>query len=94
MQSDFSAPQAILAIPSRVRQLFTIDLFFRNFSAADDCIQVVARFRPPNRAEIASGGESIVNFESEDTCSINVRNPFTFLDSVSREGVYSHYYMF
>lgn len=39
--------------------------------------QVVARFRPPNRAEMANGGESIVNFESEDTCSINVRNPST-----------------
>lgn len=35
---------------------------------------VVARFRPPNRAEIANGGESIVSFESEDTCSLNVRH--------------------
>lgn len=33
---------------------------------------VVARFRPPNKAEIASGGESIVQFETDDTCSINV----------------------
>lgn len=33
---------------------------------------VVARFRPPNKAELASGGESIVDFETEDTCSINV----------------------
>ncbi len=33
---------------------------------------VVARFRPPNKAEIASGGESIVDFETEDTCKISV----------------------
>ena len=33
---------------------------------------VVARFRPPNKAELASGGDSIVDFESEETCSINV----------------------
>ena len=33
---------------------------------------VVARFRPPNKAELASGGESIVDFEAEDTCSISV----------------------
>lgn len=34
---------------------------------------VVARFRPPNKAELASGGDQIVDFETEDTCSINVR---------------------
>ena len=34
---------------------------------------VVARFRPPNKAELASGGDQIVAFETEDTCSINVR---------------------
>jgi len=35
---------------------------------------VVARFRPQNKVEIASGGEPIVDFKSEDTCSINVRS--------------------
>ena len=35
---------------------------------------VVARFRPPNKAEIASGGESIVDFETEDTCNVTVRS--------------------
>lgn len=35
---------------------------------------VVARFRPPNKTEIAAGGEPIVDFDSEDTCRINVRN--------------------
>lgn len=34
---------------------------------------VVARFRPPNKAELASGGDQIVDFETDDTCSINVR---------------------
>ena len=33
---------------------------------------VVARFRPPNKTELANGGDQIVNFESEDTCSIVV----------------------
>lgn len=33
---------------------------------------MVARFRPPNKAELASGGDTIVDFETEDTCSINV----------------------
>jgi hypothetical protein len=37
---------------------------------------VVARFRPQNKIEIASGGEPIVDFKSEDTCSINVRTRF------------------
>jgi hypothetical protein len=34
---------------------------------------VVARFRPQNKIELASGGEPIVAFQSEDTCSIQVR---------------------
>lgn len=38
------------------------------------CCAVVARFRPQNKAELALGGESIVDFETEDTCSINVRS--------------------
>ncbi|KAL8948758.1 MAG: hypothetical protein Q9222_005083 [Ikaeria aurantiellina] len=52
---------------------------------------VVARFRPPNKAEIASGGETIVDFESEDTCQINSREAagaFTFdrvFDTQSRQ---------
>ncbi len=33
---------------------------------------VVARFRPPNKLELASGGETIVDFESEDTCNVQV----------------------
>lgn len=41
---------------------------------ADFLGAVVARFRPPNKAELASGGDQIVDFETEDTCSINVCN--------------------
>ncbi|KAF3051745.1 Kinesin heavy chain [Didymella keratinophila] len=44
-------------------------------------IKVVARFRPQNKVEIASGGEPIVDFKSEDTCSINSKEAsgaFTF----------------
>ena len=40
---------------------------------ADVSFAVVARFRPPNKAELANGGDQIVDFETEDTCSINVR---------------------
>ena len=35
-------------------------------------IKVVARFRPQNRTEVELGGEPIVKFESEDTCSLDV----------------------
>jgi hypothetical protein len=39
-------------------------------------IKVVLRFRPQNRREIESGGQPIVQFESEDTCRLDVRiNP-------------------
>ncbi|QKX64522.1 uncharacterized protein TRUGW13939_11697 [Talaromyces rugulosus] len=44
-------------------------------------IKVVARFRPQNKIELGSGGEPIVEFESEDTCKINSREnsgSFTF----------------
>jgi hypothetical protein len=34
---------------------------------------VVARFRPQNKLEIASGGEPIVQFATEETCSLQVR---------------------
>jgi hypothetical protein len=35
-------------------------------------IKVVARFRPQNRNEIELGGQPIVKFETEDTCSLDV----------------------
>lgn len=35
-------------------------------------IAVVARFRPQNKAELASGGRPVVSFESEDTCNVTV----------------------
>jgi len=41
----------------------------------------VARFRPQNKIEIASGGEPIVEFDSDDTCRINsneAQGVFTF----------------
>lgn len=36
-------------------------------------IKVVARFRPQNKIELESGGKPIVTFDSEDTCTLNVR---------------------
>jgi len=35
-------------------------------------IKVVARFRPQNRTEIELGGQPIVEFDSEDTCRLDV----------------------
>lgn len=35
-------------------------------------IKVVARFRPQNKIELASGGTPIVNFDGADTCAIEV----------------------
>jgi len=35
-------------------------------------IKVVARFRPQNRIEVGEGGQPIVEFESEDTCKLDV----------------------
>ncbi|KAE9986342.1 hypothetical protein EG327_004389 [Venturia inaequalis] len=49
--------------------------------ATPNTIKVVARFRPQNKLEIASGGQPIVHFETEDTCSIQsegAQGAFTF----------------
>ncbi|KAF2138021.1 uncharacterized protein K452DRAFT_301401 [Aplosporella prunicola CBS 121167] len=49
--------------------------------ASYNTIKVVARFRPQNKIEIASGGEPIVKFETEDTCNIQsneAAGAFTF----------------
>lgn len=50
-------------------------------SSNANTIKVVARFRPQNKIELASGGEPIVDFENEETCKINSREGagvFTF----------------
>ena len=36
-------------------------------------IKVVARFRPQNRIELESGGQPIVRFDGDDTCTLDVR---------------------
>ncbi|KAK4626844.1 Kinesin heavy chain [Fulvia fulva] len=44
-------------------------------------IKVVARFRPQNKIEVAAGSEQIVNFNSDDSCTIESREgsgAFTF----------------
>ncbi|KAK0627744.1 P-loop containing nucleoside triphosphate hydrolase protein [Immersiella caudata] len=44
-------------------------------------IKVVARFRPQNRIEIESGGQPIVRFDGQDTCTIEskeAQGSFTF----------------
>ncbi|KAI4721350.1 kinesin-domain-containing protein [Aureobasidium sp. EXF-10727] len=49
---------------------------------ASNSIKVVARFRPQNKVELASGGTPIVQFESPDTCNVQSRDggggAFTF----------------
>ncbi|KAL6238363.1 hypothetical protein BDW75DRAFT_27217 [Aspergillus navahoensis] len=50
-------------------------------SNPSNTIKVVARFRPQNKVELASGGQPIVEFENEETCSINSKEAsgsFTF----------------
>ncbi|KAL3464568.1 kinesin-domain-containing protein [Aspergillus heterothallicus] len=50
-------------------------------SNPSNTIKVVARFRPQNKVELASGGQPIVDFENEQTCSINSKEAsgaFTF----------------
>ncbi|CAG8075983.1 unnamed protein product [Penicillium nalgiovense] len=50
-------------------------------SAGSNTIKVVARFRPQNKIELSSGGKPIVEFENEESCSINSREgtgAFTF----------------
>ncbi|EEH50306.1 kinesin heavy chain [Paracoccidioides brasiliensis Pb18] len=49
--------------------------------SSTNTIKVVARFRPQNKVELASGGEPIVEFEGDDTCKINSKEAagaFTF----------------
>ncbi|KAK4186870.1 kinesin heavy chain [Podospora australis] len=44
-------------------------------------IKVVARFRPQNRIEIESGGQPIVTFDGQDTCTVDskeAQGSFTF----------------
>jgi hypothetical protein len=43
----------------------------RRYSSA---IKVVARFRPPNALELQQGSEVVVNIESEDTLTIDMRS--------------------
>ncbi|KAF2642735.1 kinesin-domain-containing protein [Massarina eburnea CBS 473.64] len=48
---------------------------------SSNTIKVVARFRPQNKIEIASGGEPIVEFKEDDTCTIQSKEAsgsFTF----------------
>ncbi|KAJ5379685.1 Kinesin heavy chain [Penicillium cataractarum] len=40
-------------------------------SSGSNTIKVVARFRPQNKVELASGGKPVVGFESEESCIIN-----------------------
>ncbi|KAK6828106.1 hypothetical protein PG987_011447 [Apiospora arundinis] len=39
--------------------------------SAPNTIKVVARFRPQNKVELASGGQPIVTFDGDDTCKLN-----------------------
>ncbi|KAK3991343.1 kinesin heavy chain [Cladorrhinum sp. PSN332] len=61
----------------RVRETRTTAV---NMSNANS-IKVVARFRPQNRVEIESGGQPIVSFQGQDTCTVDskeAQGSFTF----------------
>lgn len=49
--------------------------------ARDNTIKVVARFRPPNKIENDRGASDVVDFDSDETCSVQARDgsgAFTF----------------
>ncbi|RQM07832.1 hypothetical protein DH86_00000699 [Scytalidium sp. 3C] len=53
----------------------------RHIFIMSNSIKVVARFRPQNRTEIELGGQPIVAFDSEDTCTLDSKEAtgsFTF----------------
>lgn len=52
-------------------------------SSSDNNIKVIARFRPPNSLEKASGGDPIVDFEPDEETSVGVKVK-TFFNSKSR----------
>ncbi|CAI7580295.1 hypothetical protein N7533_009876 [Penicillium manginii] len=62
-------------------------------SAGSNTIKVIARFRPQNKVELASGGQPIVHFEGEESCMITSQEgsgDFTFdrvfpMDSAQRD---------
>ncbi|WYZ45303.1 hypothetical protein EsH8_VIII_000619 [Colletotrichum jinshuiense] len=50
-------------------------------SSANNSIKVVARFRPQNKVELESGGQPIVSFNGEETCTLDskeAQGSFTF----------------
>ena len=46
-------------------------------------IKVVARFRPQNKVELASGGTPIVSFDGDETCVLDVCCPFALLEEAT-----------
>jgi hypothetical protein len=61
----------------------------RGFCRSSNSIKVVLRFRPQNRTEIELGGQPIVVFESDDTCTLDVchhipSHPPGAIDAASR----------
>ncbi len=65
-----------------MQELFKCELQYyqRQVSTTETSIRqltiliVVARFRPQNKIELASDGKPIVEFQSKDTCSIQVQD--------------------
>ncbi|KAL3480861.1 P-loop containing nucleoside triphosphate hydrolase protein [Aspergillus californicus] len=45
-------------------------------SSSSNTIKVVARFRPQNKIELGSGGQPIVDFENDQTCTINSKEAY------------------
>ncbi|KAL9577763.1 MAG: hypothetical protein Q9212_006160, partial [Teloschistes hypoglaucus] len=67
-------PKELIELPAKTALEMPASDMRPELGSSDAHRHVVARFRPPNKAEIANGGETIVDFETEDTCSINVRS--------------------
>ena len=78
------------AIPSKVRR--KLHWISQKVSGWLTIAQtVVARFRPPNKTELANGGDQVVDFESEDSCKLNVRRPKPAPYSIRDQLVYDRF---
>ena len=71
--TDVGHPRSAANAGNTIKGTAILSDYYLPGTRADVCCAVVARFRPPNKAELANGGDQIVDFETEDTCSINVR---------------------
>jgi hypothetical protein len=67
-------PHNKLILAAQSFESLSVEQKAAKMSSGGSSVKVVARFRPQNRIELDSGGQPIVRFEGNDTCSIDVRS--------------------